>query len=81
MSVRYGNVMPWRFLLEDISMLVAEGKERPEIWEREVFLMVIRGPNEKKPEMKGEGKVSVSKAGRVMRVKTDIDVRAGTERV
>jgi hypothetical protein len=30
--VRKGKVMRWRFLFEDISMLVVEGKERPEIW-------------------------------------------------
>lgn len=67
-----GKVRYWRFLLDDISMLVAEAKERSVIWEREVFRMLIRGPNEKRPEVSGAGKVSFCKAGRV--------VRAGTER-
>jgi hypothetical protein len=79
--VRKGKVMRRRFLFEDISMLVVEGKERPEIWEREVLRMVMCGPKEKKPELRGPGKERAWRAGRVERESCDTEVRAGTERL
>ena len=65
-----------RFLFEIISMPLVEGKERPEISEREVLRM------EMEPELSGPGKERARRAGRVEKEReSDTDVRVGTERV